>query len=56
MWKWVTKMKIYLVMLNLKTMKTFKKYFETEFERELYIRKSRFFKNIKVFDIGEEYE
>ena len=49
-------MKFYLIMLNLKTMKTFKKYFETEYKRELYIRKSRFFTNIKVFDIGEEYE
>lgn len=49
-------MKCYLILLNLKTMKTFKKYFECEYDRELYIRKSRFFKNIKVFDIGEEYD
>ena len=49
-------MKIYLVLINLKTMTTFKKYFETEFERDLYIRRARFFKNIKVYDVGEEYE
>lgn len=49
-------MKIYLIMLNLKTMKTYKKYFETEFERDKYIRRTRFFKNIKVYDIGEEYD
>ena len=49
-------MKIYLIMLNLKTMKTFKKYFETEYERDLYIRKSRYFKNIKVYDIGGYYD
>ena len=49
-------MKIYLIMLNLKTMKTFKKYFETEYERDKYIRRTRFFKNIKVYDVGEEYD
>jgi hypothetical protein len=49
-------MKLYLILISLKTSKTFKKYFDTEFERDKFIRRSRFFTNLKVYDIGEEYE
>ena len=49
-------MRFYLIMLNLKTEKTYKKYFTCEYDREVYIRRARFFKNIKVYDIGEDYE
>ena len=39
---------IFVEILDLKTMKTFKKYFETEYERDKFIRKSRYFKNLIV--------
>ena len=45
---------IFVEVLDLKTMKTFKKYFETEFERDKYIRKSRYFKNVKVLRKKDE--
>lgn len=46
--------KIFVEIIDLKTMKTFKKYFETEFERDKYIRKSKHFKNIKVLRNKDE--
>lgn len=49
-------MKIYLKLLDLKTMKTFYKYFETEFERDKFIRKLRFSNRIKVVEIGGYYD
>jgi hypothetical protein len=49
-------MKIYLELIDLKTMKTFKKYFDTEFERDKFIRKLRYSNKISVIGKGEEYE
>ena len=49
-------MEIYLKLLDLKTMKTFKKYFKTEFERDKFVRKLRFSNKIKVLEIGGYYE
>jgi hypothetical protein len=40
--------KVFVEILDLRTIKTFKKYFDTEFERDKYIRKSKYFKNLKV--------
>ena len=49
-------MKIYLDLLNLDTMKTFRKYFETEFDRDKFERKLRYSKRIKVIRRDESYE
>ena len=49
-------MEIYLKLLDLKTMKTFKKYFKTEFERDKFIRKLRYSKRLKLLEIGGYYE
>ena len=49
-------MEIYLELLDLKTMKTFKKYFKTEFERDKFIRKLKYSKRLKVLEIGGYYE
>ena len=49
-------MEIYLKLLDLKTMKTFKKYFKTEFERDKFIRKLRYSKRLKVLEIGGYYD
>ena len=46
--------KIFVEIIDLKTMKIFKKYFKSEFERDKYIRKSRYFKNIKVLRSKDE--
>ncbi len=46
--------KIFVEIIDLKTMKIFKKYFKSEFERDKYIRKSRYFKNIKVLRRKDE--
>jgi len=51
-----TNMEIYLKLLDLKTMKTFKKYFKTEFERDKFIRKLRYSKRLKVLEIGGYYD
>lgn len=40
--------KIKITMINLKTRVLFDKYFDTEFERDKFLRRSRFFKNVKV--------
>lgn len=40
--------KIYLVLYDLKTEKIFKKYFDTEFERDKFKRKLKYSKRIKV--------
>ena len=49
-------METYLELLDLKTMKTFRKYFKTEFERDKFIRKLRFSNKIKLLKIGGYYE
>lgn len=49
-------MKIWVVLLNMKTGKEFKKYFDTEFERDKFVRRSRYFTNIRVLSWGESYE
>lgn len=49
-------MKFYCLIINLKTFITFKKYFDTEFERDKFKRRSRYFTHIKVLEVGEEYE
>lgn len=49
-------MRYYCLMINLSTFNTFKKYFKTEFERDKYIRRSIYFRKIKVLESGEEYE
>lgn len=46
-------MKIYLELIDLKTLKIFKKYFDTEFERKKFMDKLRYSNKIKVIDIGE---
>lgn len=40
--------KVFVEVLNLKTGEKFKKYFDTEFERDKYIRKARYFKKLRV--------
>lgn len=49
-------MRFYCLMVNVSTFNTFKKYFNTEFERDKYIRRSRYFKKIRLLEFGEEYE
>lgn len=44
---------IYVILMNLNTNKTFKKYFDTEFEKDKFIRKSKYFKNIMIISKGE---
>lgn len=50
--------KIYLEILNLKTGKTFKKYFNTEFEKDKFKRKLKFSSKLKVVSdsIGDLYD
>lgn len=43
-------MKIGLKLVNMKTRKAFIKYFDTEYQRECYIRKSKYFKNIIILE------
>ena len=40
--------KIYLELRNMKTGKTFKKYFQTEFEKDKFKRKLKYSNNVKV--------
>lgn len=49
-------MKIYLDLMNLETGKTFRKYFETEFERDKFKRKLKYSKKIIVIGIDESWE
>lgn len=46
-------MNIYLELLDVTTMKTFKKYFETEFERDKFARKLRFSNKLFVVSKSE---
>ncbi len=39
---------IYVTIYDITTGKTFKKYFDTEFERDKYVRKSKYFKKLIV--------
>lgn len=52
--------KIYLVLFNIKTKKTFNKYFETEFEKDKFKRKLKYSKRLFVIedssDIHYTYE
>ena len=50
--------KIYLELLNLKTGKTFKKYFTTEFDKDKFKRKLKFSNKLKVVSdsIGDLYD
>ena len=43
-------MKIGLKLLDIRTKKIFIKYFDTEYKRDLFIRKSRYFKNILILE------
>lgn len=43
---------IYLDLIDLDTMKTFRKYFDTEWEREKFKRKLKHSKKIKVIGSG----
>lgn len=43
-------MKIYLELIDLKTLKTFKKYFDTEFDRQKFINKLKYSSKIKVIN------
>ena len=49
-------MKICLKILDLRTNKEFKKTFKSEFERDKFIRKSKYFKNIKIVKDDDYYE
>ena len=48
-------MKIYLKLIDLSTMKTFKKYFGCEFDRDKFERKLRYSKKIKVIGRDDNY-
>ena len=52
--------KIYLVLFNIETKKTFNKYFETEFEKDKFKRKLKYSKRLFVIedssDIHYTYE
>ena len=37
-----------VTLINLKTKTLFDKHFETEFERDKFIKRSKYFKNIKI--------
>lgn len=46
--------KLYLELYVIDTKKIFKKYFDTEFERDKFTRKLRYSKNLKVISRGVE--
>lgn len=46
---------IYLDLLDLSTMKQFRKYFETEFERDKFARKLRYSKKLLVLNKINEF-
>lgn len=46
----MNKRNIYLDLLDLKTLKTFRKYFKTEFERDKFARKLEYSKKLKVLN------
>lgn len=46
--------KLYLELYVIDTKKIFKKYFDTEFERDKFARKLRYSKNLKVISRGVE--
>lgn len=46
---------IYLELIDLKTLKTFKKEFQTEFERDKFARKLKYSKKLKVIGGNEEW-
>jgi len=41
---------IYLELIDLKTLKTFKKYFKTEFDRQKFMNKLKYSKKLKVIN------
>ena len=46
---------IYLDLLDLSTMKKFRKYFETEFERDKFVRKLKYSKKLLVLNKINEF-
>lgn len=50
------KSNIYLELVDLTTLKVFKKYFETEFERDKFARKLKYSKKLKVVNVGGYFE
>ena len=46
--------KPYLEIVNLETLKVFKKYFDTEFERDKFARKLKYSKKLQVISKGVE--
>lgn len=42
---------IYLELIDLTTLKIFKKYFDTEFERDKFLRKLKYSKKIKALGV-----
>lgn len=46
-------MKIYLELLDLKTLKIFKKYFDTEFDRQKFMNKLKYSNRLKVINRKE---
>lgn len=47
---------IYLILLNLKTLKEFKKHFKTEFEKDKFKRKLQYSNKIKVLEDNTDYK
>lgn len=41
---------IYLEIINLKTLKTFKKYFKTDYDRQKFLNKLKYSKKLKVIN------
>ena len=48
-------MKHYLILGEIETMRSFKKYFETEYERDKFARKLKYSKKLVVLDRGTDY-
>lgn len=41
---------IYLELIDLRTMKSFKKYFETEYDRQKFMNKIKYSKHLKIIN------
>ena len=48
--------RIYLILVNLETGKQFKRYFETEFEKDKFKRKLKFSHRVAVVGDSSDYE
>ena len=51
----VYKVRPYLELYSKKTNKSFRKYFDTEFERDKFVRKLRYSHNLIVLEKGDDY-